>query len=345
MSAHPITILGTGIAGLTLSQCLLKRGIPFHLYDRSPTPARNNYAITLYASTYRALCKELGISERVFLERPSKPTTNSPTSPSPHPPPRNPLRNTSTSQTPPEIHTPGLVIAADGVHSAARAALLPAIAPQILPYVAFNGRRELSNEVFEELYAAAFASSPIPLAIAHKIGDALLSIALVAQTANTTTLSWTYSRPAPPADPCFNPTRPVSSATQIPEASYAELAQLQALPQPFRDVFDGEKVRGERVLHWLMRALLVPSEELTKLAGKGVVLVGDAGHAEAILGGEGANGAVGDAVGLAGWIEENGVEGVERWCGERYGAWEEGVGRSRDRITAMHGEAEGKAVL
>lgn len=43
---------------------------------------------------------------------------------------------------------------------------------------------------------------------------------------------------------------------------------------PFEDAFDMEKVRGDRMLHWLMRDSLVGLEEVQRLSENGVVLWG-----------------------------------------------------------------------
>jgi hypothetical protein len=77
------------------------------------------------------------------------------------------------------------------------------------------------------------------------------------------TISWVYSRPAHNAsDPLYRPNRPVSGATDIPDELYEEIGALEHLKQPFREVFDKEKVQMKRVLSWLMRTVEVNLEEL-----------------------------------------------------------------------------------
>ncbi|KAF2489744.1 hypothetical protein BU16DRAFT_585959 [Lophium mytilinum] len=243
MSTSPIHIVGAGITGLVLSRCLLKRGIPFHLYDRSPTPAHNNYAITLHASTYCALCKELDIEESLFQQRvgistsseaketarneenelrvhrgaleallhePLNIQTNHQLShislslSTPNPTSPSPPSKTLHFTTAPSLQTPALLIAADGMHSGGRTSLLPSHPPTILPYVAFTSRRHLPGPISNTLYAPAFTTSPTPTLLTHHIATARLTISLTSLPASATTISWTYSRPA------RSPPRPLS---------------------------------------------------------------------------------------------------------------------------------------
>jgi hypothetical protein len=92
-------------------------------------------------------------------------------------------------------------------------------------------------------------------------------------TVNLVSVSWIYSRPSRGStDPLHKPNRPVSGAKDIPEHFYEEVSALQNLEQPFKEVFDEEKLRLERVLYWLMRSVLVSLPELQELGKKGVFL-------------------------------------------------------------------------
>ncbi|KAI1413341.1 hypothetical protein F5Y13DRAFT_28964 [Hypoxylon sp. FL1857] len=107
------------------------------------------------------------------------------------------------------------------------------------------------------------------------------------------------------------PNRPVSGATDIPEEFFEEIAALKELEQPFKEVFDVEKLRLERVLHWLMRTVLVSHQELCALAEKGVFFMGNSVHAEPVLEGEGAGNAITDGIELAKCISTSGPSGVQ----------------------------------
>jgi 2-polyprenyl-6-methoxyphenol hydroxylase-like FAD-dependent oxidoreductase len=89
-------------------------------------------------------------------------------------------------------------------------------------------------------------------------------------------------------------------------------------------------------LHWLMRDILVPLDNLKSLVEKGVFMIGDAGHATPILGGEGVDSVIADAVELAEWISSQGVEGVGEFNEKRFGEWERGVKESEEKLKSMH---------
>ena len=115
---------------------------------------------------------------------------------------------------------------------------------------------------------------------------------------------------------------------------------MTGLAQPFADIFDPESLRNERILHWLMRSILVPMPELTSVAEKGIWLVGDSAHAEQIIGGGGANGAIDDAVELSQWITERSTRDITSWYTQRYPSWQKGQDASRLCIAGIHGEPE-----
>jgi 2-polyprenyl-6-methoxyphenol hydroxylase-like FAD-dependent oxidoreductase len=67
MAPPPIRIVGAGLSGLSLGQCLRRSSIPAVIYERvKANPTRNNYGITLYRSTYKPLLDTLKITEEDF---------------------------------------------------------------------------------------------------------------------------------------------------------------------------------------------------------------------------------------------------------------------------------------
>ncbi len=64
--------------------------------------------------------------------------------------------------------------------------------------------------------------------------------------------------------------------------------------------------------------------------------MGDAVHAEPIIGGNGANAAIIDGAGLAECISRDGPAGIPKWYESRYGKWKQGVERSGRLIAEIH---------
>jgi 2-polyprenyl-6-methoxyphenol hydroxylase-like FAD-dependent oxidoreductase len=95
---------------------------------------------------------------------------------------------------------------------------------------------------------------------------------------------------------------------------------LCGLEQPFEEVLDVEKLRIERVPHWLMLALLISHGELRALADKSVFFMGDSAHAKVILGGEGANNAMTNGVELAECISTSSPGDILSWYEAKYPA-------------------------
>jgi 2-polyprenyl-6-methoxyphenol hydroxylase-like FAD-dependent oxidoreductase len=72
-----------------------------------------------------------------------------------------------------------------------------------------------------------------------------------------------------------------------------------------------------------MRTGLVNLQDLQALAQKGIFFIGDAIHAEPILGGEGANAAIVDGFELADCIASSGVAGISTWYEKQFSRWDE----------------------
>ncbi|KAF9695678.1 hypothetical protein EKO04_006689 [Ascochyta lentis] len=373
MSQPTISIIGAGIGGLTLGRCLLQRGIRAILYEKAPSSPRHSYAITLQPASYRPLLKALNIDESTFKTRVAvdagiggsgvintegygyrslelasfrahrgkfeellregldvrwEHTL------------QNVVQNSgdplSLEFTNGKSASSDIVIGVEGPHSAIRKQFLPSENPTILPYVAFNGKRRIPGEVFDKLYAAAFSDTTV---LELRQGGVVLNISVNEASHKEVSISWIYSRPAQgPSDALHKPNRPNAAAKAIPKEFFDEVEALKELSQPFADVFDAEKLRKERILHWLMRSVLVSRPELQQLADKGILLMGDAVHAEQIIGGGGANGTIEDGVSFAEWIAEKGTTDLTSWYDERYASWQDGQEKSQACIAGIHGE-------
>lgn len=371
MSQQPISIIGAGIGGLTLGRCLLKRGIPAVLYERAASSPRHSYGITLHASTYKPLLKVLEIDESTLKHRIAvdgalgghgvidvkKLVHAGDIAPGSFRANRGKLETLlregldikwehgldKIGDTPPGLSITlenghwaeqTCVVGADGVHASTRKSLLPKAELNILPFVTFNGKRKVERSKFEALYAPALGDSTI---MESRRKDAVLQISINDKTEDTTSISWIYSRAARGSgDSLYKPNRPLSSATEIPEEFYEEISTLEDLDQPFRDIFDVEKLRKERILTWLMRTMEIGLPELQEFGKKGIFFIGDAVHAQPILGGEGANSSMRDAVELADLIVEHRIDSIAEWYEIRYPSWKEGVEKSKKRIEEIH---------
>jgi len=371
MSHQPISIIGAGIGGLTLGRCLLKHGIPVVLYERMPSTPRHSYGVTLHASSYKPLLGVLGMDEWTFRRRISvdgmiggsgeinpksviHPGEIQSSSFRAHREKlerllregldvrwEHPLEKIQETQSDPVLCLQNghrieskCIIGVDGPHSNTRKSLCPDTPLKVLPFVAFNGKRRVKRALFNSVYAPAMQSSNI---IELKQSDVIMHVSVNEQQGDLVNINWIYSRPARgPTDPLHKPNRPVSGATDIPEEFFEEIRALQGLSQPFKEVFDAEKLKIERVLHWLMRTVLVSLQELQELAKKGVFFMGDSVHAEPILGGEGANVAIADGLELGECIAQTGLAGIPDWYNSRYPAWESSVKRSEQTIAKMY---------
>jgi tyrosinase len=155
-------------------------------------------------------------------------------------------------------------------------------------------------------------------------------------------VSWTYSRPARGQNDALHmPERALSKATAIPDDLYEELSALSqsSLPQPFAGLFETAHLRNDRILHWLMRTAHIPEEDLQALAQNGIVLIGDAAHAHPIVGGNGANMAIEDAVSLAEQIattQDTDKADLSGWINQRYPIWNDSVQEATENIQRLH---------
>ena len=373
MSSTPITIVGAGLAGLTLGRSLAQKGIPAVIYERASSSPRFNYGITLHSSTYQPLLRILQLDENTFREKVAVDaqqsgkghlssihlTTNSSYGDFSFRCHRGNLelllrqeqdiqwnhtlkgielssqsRSVTASFHEGERVNSQYLVGCDGPHSITRQILATEMELKVLPYVVFNGKRRYSCKEYRERLAPYFQDSVL---IQMRKGDILLEISLNEYTSLSITLSYTYSRPARDGgDPLHRPDRVISGAADVPKEFFEELKELEGIEQPFADIFDSESVRNDRLLHWLMRNLTPDSNEAQRLARHGVILVGDAAHAMPILGGEGANVAIMDGITLAEHIARRGPEDLESFLFSRLEEWKNAVIDSERRLEEMH---------
>ncbi|KAL9106332.1 MAG: hypothetical protein Q9187_008570 [Circinaria calcarea] len=373
MSSTPITIVGAGLAGLTLGRSLAQKGIQAVIYERASSSPRYNHGITLHPSTYQPLLRILQLDENTFHE---KVAVDAQQGGEGHLSSTHLVTHSSYEDSSIRCHRGKLelllregqdiqwdhtlkefetfpqsrgvtasfqngtridshyLVGCDGAHSMTRQILATTMKLKVLPYVVFNGKRHYSRAEYQERLAPHLKDSVL---IQMRKGNVLLGIALDEHTVSNHTVSYTYSRPARDGnDPLHKPDRATIGATDIPQEVFEELEALKDIDEPFADVFNAKNVRNDRLLHWLMRSLMPDREEAQKLAGQGVILVGDAVHAMPILGGEGANVAIMDGIKLAEHIAGRGLEDMESFSSSRFETWKKAVTSSERRLDEMH---------
>ena len=370
-----ITIAGAGIAGLVVGRCLAERGIYSLLLEKCNSSSRLNYGITLQPWAYHPLLRVLGMSESDFRRRVAivaprggtgilsgrQASLDSETSPSTFRCHRGRLENllregldikweheiSKVEVTSPNVliqfkdrepMSTDILIGTDGVHSQVRKSLAPDVELKVLPYVVFNGKRTMSIQDFEDALAPHMQGTSV---METRVYDVLLQVYVNDSVESKVYIGYTYSRPVrSPEDPLHIPDRPTAGATKIPEAFYLELEALQSLPPVFAEIFDIEKVRQDRILHWLMRTSLGSKKDIHMLTEQGIFLIGDSVHAMPILGGEGANFAMKDAVELASLLVTRGGDILTTVMSSKFDRWKQGVEDSERRIAEMHGQTE-----
>ena len=245
------------------------------------------------------------------------------------------------------------VVDALGVHSPLRKSLLPDVKPEVEPFAVYSGKRYLQSDILNSIYAPAFGDGNMIVRSPHQNGKPRLEISVNEYKPDgTVSISYIYSRRAQNhagnLDPLHRPDRPNAGATDIPEELYNEIQGFissQDLNNHFRECFDVNKIRDERVLHWLMRTIMVPKQDLLKLLQHGIVMIGDAAHAVPILGGHGANMAILDAIKLADTlVEQDGdIRRLKDFCESEWSGWSDAVEKSKRELAEVHrGPSTGK---
>lgn len=362
MSFPSITVVGAGIAGLTLGRCLQARGVPFAILERKsllPTASGSNYAIQLHPDAYRPVLKVLNWDEALFRDHVTSSMTDRK---SPEPKefvstvkgacpytfrcPRKALEKwlregleirlgvdlkikEHLSQ---KTGVDNIQVGADGAHSQIRQTAIPNLQLNILPYAVFYGTRILSYEHYQTSIYPYIRESTIEIPLNN---DALVRVSITSITLEQVIINYTYSRPARQSDPLYRPNRSLSEASLIPEEFYAEVEELREAGTLLAQIFNSQ-IRKDKMVNWLMRSMIVPLAQVQDLAERGILLIGDAAHTMPILGGEGANMAMKDGIDLADHLAQHGLTGIRDFYSNRYRIWKEVVERSEQRLTAMH---------
>ncbi|KAL2856563.1 hypothetical protein BJY01DRAFT_169842 [Aspergillus pseudoustus] len=231
-----------------------------------------------------------------------------------------------------------MLVAADGVHSAARSLVLPKVVPEVVPVVVFHGELRLPREEFDKIVRPHCGESNIHAGV----GDGFNTPLTICNITNTDVhLDWSYSRPSTGAgDPLYNPDISAEEAMIIPPTLLEEIA-TRDLAEPWSVFLNGKAMKSHRVFNWVSRCVFVTREDVDGCAEKGVVFIGDSWHAMPIFGGEGGNHAIVDGVELVKALEDvQGRGDVKKAIKVYYdGSWrrcQEAVKRSRQRFYTLH---------
>jgi 2-polyprenyl-6-methoxyphenol hydroxylase-like FAD-dependent oxidoreductase len=371
---QPVHIIGGGLFGLTLSRALRAHRIPSIIWEKVRERQLHDYGITLHPSYYKPLANVLKMSHDKFRAKfavdnhmggkgdlnPKRMNQLGGLELGSFRANRGRLENFLLDKV--QIRRDHLlqkvekqsggswvmdfkngsrvksahVIVADGVHSSTRNLVASQNDLNILPFAAFSGKRWITKQTFDQLLAKEMEGATVLESL--KDGYFLqISINRIAKDKRAY-IKWVVSRPSRgDNDILFKPNRLLDAALDIPKELYSEVAVLQNLDSPWKEIFDVEKMKEDRASNYLMRSFYLERPEVRRLYHEGLFLVGDAVHAEPILGGLGANNALREGVHLADVIAKDGIEGVGKGILERYHDWREGVLRSEKLIRMMHG--------
>ncbi|KAK9897959.1 FAD/NAD(P)-binding domain-containing protein [Cystobasidium minutum MCA 4210] len=359
--APPIAVIGAGIGGLTLARLLELKNIQVAVYEsKSQERFAANHGLWLGAQTCQDLLSHLQVPFEDFRK---KTAVTAELSDLPKDAPISGIRVNKrrlleyllagidvkwehqlkevqasdsglkcTFKEEKSIQVTTL-IGADGVHSAVRSAVLPNIKPKVLPYIAINGQRRTSLEEYQKEHSAEEYTD----SVSHRNdrNGAQLSAGLNDIKRGTAYHFWTYSRPAKEGeDPLFKPDRSTAEANAIPAEFFDEVEASS-----FSDQVNREKTKEDRLLSWLLRSIELQEGDLERLP-KGVVVIGDAAHGTPILGGDGAEQAIQDAIALSKVIGEASDKEMDVKLREFSKAallrWKESVKDSISRLEQMH---------
>lgn len=371
MPQASVRIIGAGLSGLVLGQCLRRRNIPAVIYEKSKeSPTRNNYGITIHPEAYRALQRSTDLDESSFFsqvgvhnssasageaavrvnkaavmrvlqdkldirwETKIEPMTTA-----------KGARRFTADQGYSEIGS-GIVVSADGVHSPVRKTLglTSEFEIKVLPYVVFNGKRRLAPSNLKNGLEKCFDH---PDGISHQQGDTVLSIKADFWDAekDIAGISYTLSRPATDKDQSLLE-RSVSDAETLASHFVDEVRVLGELPRPFSQAFDPDAMGEDRLLHWLMRSSLFNGAAIEHYAKwRGVISMGDAVHAQPIVGGSGATTAILDAFELAKHIHSANEVDAAAYVVARAEAWQDDRQRAEQAIHELHVSGTGAKTM
>ncbi|ESZ98266.1 hypothetical protein SBOR_1362 [Sclerotinia borealis F-4128] len=377
----PIKILGSGLSALTLALSLCIKEIPFKIYTKDcrpqkPLSNRHNYSLLLKASTIKDLRILLSITRddfRKFLMVPS--TTPFPPDDLDNFEARvhrgrleyllrqdfeqeiewNCEIKAGTMGSPPLVFPPHvkdikghLTFDCMGVHSPIICADRYRSTESI---VVFRGTSEVSKSLWNQKFRGWFHGNEAQ--IQARFDNIVLQLIINNFSPDNGDVSLTciYSRPcwgdmAESLDTLWLPTRSVDEASSpsliAKFLNEIELFRLDhELPEPYDEIFNPENLKGNKIVHWLMRTKLTALPELINLwrsSDEKVIKLGDASYNMPIIGSTGAEFAIRDALDAAEEIEKDRGASFPRWFIDRQDMKESQVTACRRNLIEIHSE-------
>ncbi|KAK6614579.1 FAD binding domain-containing protein [Botrytis cinerea] len=345
----PVRILGSGLSALTLARSLHKKKIPFKIFTKDcppeDSPNRHDYSLSLPARSIRSLKLLLNMSTKSFQDHLLVPNTT----PFPRGTTNTivrvhrgrlerclrslfkddiewnceiKVRSSGPSRLvfPPHVDALEGNITFDcmGVHSPVQC---PGSYNVISPIVVFRGTVILSKTLWDQKFQDWF-----PRNTAHinkKFGATNLDLIInqISEQTGEVSLTYIYSRPVldglmDTEDELWKPTRPTHEAASpvLIEKFLDEIKTFRhknVLPGPYNVIFNPEKMKEDRILHWLMRTLRADQPEAIKLwaSDEKIMKLGDAVMSMPIVETIGAELAISDGLKAAEQIEKFGGRG------------------------------------
>ncbi|KAJ8069900.1 hypothetical protein OCU04_000309 [Sclerotinia nivalis] len=317
----PIRILGSGLSALTLACSLRKKNIPFKIYtrDRRPRGAwdRHDCSLLLPARIIRALRKLLCMNKDDFRRTLLVPFTT-------------PFPSKIRNKVKMRIHRGKLeYLLRQGfekeIEWECEIKVETKDVQTIRPVVVFRGNVLLSKSSWDRKFRDWFPENTAQ--IREKFDKTILELLIndVHPHTGDVKLSYVYSRPRldgpiDSPDELWVPTRsndeawsPVLIGKFLDEVKI--FRQEHNLPGPYDEVFNPERMKEDKIVHWLLRCTSANQPKLINLwiGDERIFKLGDAVFHMAILETTGAELAIQDGLGVASEIERRGGMMLHRW--------------------------------
>lgn len=206
-----------------------------------------------------------------------------------------------------------------------------------MPAMAINGRVSLARSQFLAEVAKHMHGSQTMLGAADRTA---VHLAVSNHTDSNVLLSWTFTWQPEAGGHDVSSRESVDDACKIPEDFFDRLSGLGPLAEPFRSILTPDAARRSAKYNWLIRSVQIPCSELLDSADSGIVLIGDAAHAMAIVAGEGGNHALLDGMQLGEILALSTTQSVGQKVRTFYDSqlrrWEDGRVSSQHRFSELH---------